>query len=218
MPVCKTLAIGPCATKPRQALSLAVMPQEFTGLCQLLEQIETSCQHAERVSLELVIDTIGLRSYAPFLLVVGLILFSPLSGVPGISTAMAALLLLVAIQLLLGRRHVWLPKWLLKRSISKKKLIRALHWLRRPAEFADRWMQPRLDFLVRRGGTYAIATTCSLIALTMPLMELVPFSATTAGFALTIFGLALVAHDGLLALIAFTITALLTLLLAHTLL
>ncbi|USD20071.1 exopolysaccharide biosynthesis protein [Microbulbifer sp. VAAC004] len=194
------------------------MPQEFTGLCQLLEHIEASCRHTERVSLELVIDAVGLGSYAPFLLVVGLILFSPLSGVPGISTSMAALLLLVAIQLLLGRKHVWLPQWLLNRSISKKKLTRALHWLRRPAEFADHWMQPRLHFLVKRSGTYAIATTCSLIALTMPLMELVPFSATTAGFALTIFGLALVAHDGLLALIGFTMTALLTLLLAHTLL
>ncbi|GAB2876538.1 exopolysaccharide biosynthesis protein [Microbulbifer echini] len=194
------------------------MPQEFTGLGQLLEQIEASCQHSERVSLLLVIEVIGLRSYAPFLLVVGLILFSPLSGVPGVSTAMAVLLLLVAIQLLLGRRHVWLPQWLLNRSISKKKLIGALHWLRRPAELADHWIQPRLDFLVRRSGTYAIATTCSLIALAMPLMELVPLSATTAGLALTIFGLALVAHDGLLALIAFTITALLSLLLAHTLL
>lgn len=39
-------------------------------------------------------------------------------------------------------------------------------------------------------------------------MEFVPFSATGAGAALTAFGLALIAHDGLLALIAFLFTAL----------
>ncbi|MFA0811950.1 exopolysaccharide biosynthesis protein [Microbulbifer epialgicus] len=201
----------------RTEASLA-MTQEITGLRQLLEQIESSCQDTERISLKLVLEAIGLRSYAPFLLLVGLILFSPLSGVPGMSTTMATLLLLVAIQLLLGRKHLWLPNWLLNRSISQKKMTGALHWMKRPADFADRWMQPRLDFLVRRSGTYAIATICSLIALVMPLMELVPFSATTAGFALTMFGLALVSHDGLLALIAFTITALLTWLLASALL
>ncbi|WKD51311.1 exopolysaccharide biosynthesis protein [Microbulbifer spongiae] len=206
-----------CLGSNYQSQTIA-MADEITGLSQLLDQIETSSRHSKRISLQLVIEAIGLRSFAPFLLLVGLILFSPLSGVPGVSSAMAALLLLVAIQLLLGRRHVWLPQWLLRRSISKGKLNKALNGMKKPAEFADRWMQPRLDFLVRRGGTYAIAAICSLIALAIPLMEPVPFSATTAGFALTIFGLALVSHDGLLALMAFAVTALLTGLLVSTLL
>lgn len=38
-------------------------------------------------------------------------------------------------------------------------------------------------------------------------MEVVPCSANLAGAALTAFGLALIAHDGLLALIAFAFTA-----------
>jgi hypothetical protein len=41
----------------------------------------------------------------------------------------------------------------------------------------------------------------------MPAMELVPFSANGAGAALTAFGLSLIAHDGLLALLAFVFTA-----------
>jgi hypothetical protein len=38
-------------------------------------------------------------------------------------------------------------------------------------------------------------------------MELVPFSANLAGIVLTAFGLALIASDGLLALIAIVLTA-----------
>ena len=41
----------------------------------------------------------------------------------------------------------------------------------------------------------------------MPAMEFVPFSANIAGAAFTAFGLALIAYDGRLALLAFVFTA-----------
>ncbi|WP_323843970.1 exopolysaccharide biosynthesis protein [Microbulbifer magnicolonia] len=183
------------------------MADEFTGLHQLLAHIDKTARDSERVSLEMVVTAVGLRSFAPLLLLVGLILFSPLSGIPGVPTTMALLVLLVTVQLLLGRRHFWLPQWLLRRSISKDKLQKALRWLEKPARFIDRWLRPRLQFLVKRSGTYLIASICTVIALALPFMEIVPFSATIAGLALAAFGLALVAHDGLLALVAFVVTA-----------
>lgn len=183
------------------------MPREFTNLTQLLDHIAKIAQRRKRVSLDLVVQAVGQRSFAPLLLLVGIILFSPLSGIPGLPTTMAVLVLLTAAQLLLGRSHFWLPQWVLRRSISKDKLNRALGWLQRPARLIDRWLQPRLVFLVGRAGTYVIAIICALIALALPAMELVPLSATTAGVALTAFGLSLVAHDGALALFAFAITA-----------
>lgn len=182
---------------------------EFASLHQLLDHIARTAERQERVSLDMVVRAVGQRSFAPLLLLVGIILFSPISGIPGVPTLMAILVLLVAVQLLLGRRHFWLPQWMLKRSISEKKLLKALDWLRRPARFIDRWLQPRMVFLVRRTGTYAIAAICAVIALGLPAMEIIPFSATTAGLALTAFGLALVTHDGLLAVLAFLFTALL---------
>lgn len=183
------------------------MAQEVSSLYQLLDHIAELARRRQRVSLEQVVRAVGQRSFAPLLLLAGIILFSPLSGIPGVPTLMAILVLLVALQLLLGRQHFWLPQWILKRSVSDKKLRKALHWLRKPAQFIDRWLQPRLVFLVRRAGTYVIAAICAVIALALPMMELVPFSATIAGMALTAFGLALVAQDGALALFAFAVTA-----------
>ncbi|WHI46489.1 exopolysaccharide biosynthesis protein [Microbulbifer sp. EKSA008] len=183
------------------------MTQEIIGLGQLLKDIEEKSQGQEKISIQHVIEAVGLRSFAPFLILIGLILFSPLSGIPGMSTAMGVLLLLFALQLLMKRNYIWLPQWLINRSISSEKLMDALHWMEKPARFADRWIQPRMDFIVRRYGTYAIAGTCIFIALTLPIMEVIPFSASTAGLALTIFGLSLAARDGLLALIAFILTA-----------
>ncbi|SDJ50790.1 exopolysaccharide biosynthesis protein [Microbulbifer yueqingensis] len=187
------------------------MPYEFTSLQQLLAHIAQSAEERNRVSLGMVLDAVGPRSFAPVLLMVGLIVFSPLSGIPGLPTVMALLVLLVSVQLLIGRHHFWMPQWILRRSISKKKLLRALKWLDKPAAFIDRWLKPRLRFLVQRTGTFVIALICTAIALGMPVMELVPFSASMAGAALMAFGLALVAQDGVLALVAFTLTGLVVL-------
>ncbi|GAA5525552.1 hypothetical protein Maes01_02122 [Microbulbifer aestuariivivens] len=184
------------------------MPPEFTSLQQMLEHIRQESAAQKRVTLDLVIRAIGRRSFAPLLLLVGLILFSPLSGIPGVPTSMATLVLLVAVQLLLGRKYFWLPQWLLRRSISEKSLRRALRFLQRPARECDRWLRPRFRLLVKRTGTDVIAVICVAIALALPLMEIVPFSASLAGVALTAFGLALVAHDGLLAIVAFALTGL----------
>ncbi|MDV6317708.1 exopolysaccharide biosynthesis protein [Chromohalobacter sp. HP20-39] len=58
----------------------------------------------------------------------------------------------------------------------------------------------------QRTGTCLVALFCFLIALAMPLMEVVPFSANGAGLALMMFGLSLMANDGLWALLALILT------------
>ncbi|GHA83535.1 exopolysaccharide biosynthesis protein [Modicisalibacter luteus] len=178
--------------------------QQFNDLEQLIEHLDTSTRNSERVSLGMIVESIGDRSFGPLLLVAGLITLAPLIGdIPGVPTLMAILVLLVSVQLILGRRHFWLPQWLLRRSVEEKTFTRGIRWMRRPAYWIDKLLRPRLSMLVRGPGLYAVAVTCSLIAFAMPLMEVVPFSANGAGAALTLFGLALIGRDGLLALIGF---------------
>lgn len=185
-----------------------IVHQDVSNLEQLLNLIAQAARKQERVTVSTVVEVAGTRSFGTLLLLVGLILVSPLSGIPGMATTMAILVLLIAVQLLLGRRHFWLPQWLLLRSVKPYPVLRAVALLRRPARFLDRWIRPRLTFLVHRTGTYVIALVCTIIALAMPTMELIPFSATTAGVPLTFFGLALFAQDGVVALIALALAGL----------
>ncbi|MDT8387451.1 MAG: exopolysaccharide biosynthesis protein [Thiogranum sp.] len=182
------------------------MSAQLETLDQLLDRICAAAQDSERVSLGRIMETVGNRSFGPLLLLAGIILFSPLSGIPGMPTLMAGFVLLVSGQLLFGRRHFWLPGKLLKRSITQRRLLKAVKWLRPVARFVDRWIRSRMHLLVGRAGMYVIAAICCIMALGVPAMEVVPFSATTAGAALTAFGLALIARDGLLALIALALT------------
>jgi hypothetical protein len=183
------------------------MAQQITNLEQMLDRIDRAADAGEQVSLGAIVKTIGSRSFGPLLLMVGIILVSPLSGIPGMATTMAALILLIAFQMLFRREYFWLPRWLLARSIARTKFCKAIEWLRRPARFIDRWVHPRLALFIEGFSKYVVAIFCIVIAAVMPVMEFVPFSASTAGVALAAFGLSLIAHDGLLALFAFMATA-----------
>lgn len=184
------------------------MAEELTNLEQLLDRIGKAKEDQNPVTLGIIVKEIGSRSFGPLLLMVGVILFSPLSGIPGLPTFMGVLVLLIGLQLLVGKEHFWLPQWLLERSVARDKISKALSWLHTPARVIDRWLKPRLRVFVSGASRYVIAIICTVIAVGLPGMELIPFSSSAAGAALTAFGLALIANDGFLGLLAFALTAL----------
>ena len=183
--------------------------RKVTNLEQLLDRITEAARGHDRVSLGGILEVVGRRSFGPLLLFGGLVALSPVIGdTPGVPTTVGIFVLLITGQLLFGREYVWLPRWLLKRSVAQDSLCKVLGWLRKPARYVDRLLRPRLTALTHTVGMYVIASVCVVIAAAMPVMEVVPFVANGAGAALTAFGLALVAHDGLLAIFAFAFTAL----------
>ncbi|RFA27767.1 exopolysaccharide biosynthesis protein [Alkalilimnicola ehrlichii] len=177
---------------------------DINNIQQLLVQIERVARGSDRISLRMVLPILGQRSFAPILIFAGLITVAPVLGdIPGVPTIMGAFVVLTVAQLLFRKQHIWLPRWMLDRSIASEKVVKVSQWCCRRPVYIDRLLRPRLEFMVRTMGTYAIAVTCFLIGLLMPMMEVIPFTANGAGAAFTIFGLALIADDGLLALMAF---------------
>ncbi|MGM0417435.1 MAG: exopolysaccharide biosynthesis protein [Thermodesulfobacteriota bacterium] len=177
------------------------------NLEQLLEKIGTMAEtEKDRITFGAIIDAIGTRSIGPLLLAPGLILTSPLSGIPGVPTLMGIFLLLISAQLPFKKQSYWMPQLLLKRSFKKKSVSKAVSKIRPAAKFVDRFIQPRLTFLVRGISKYIIASICFITGLCIPVMEIVPFSASGAGAVITLYGLSLVAYDGFIALTAYILT------------
>ena len=183
------------------------MPSQVATLQQLLERIDDAVTDSDRVEFSAIVRMVGRRSFGPLLLLSGIIALAPVIGdMPGIPTTVGVFVVLVTGQMLAGREHFWLPRWMLARSVSRHSLCKALKWLQRPARSIDRFLRPRLTALTERIGAYVIASVCFLIGAVMPAMEVVPLTANGAGAALTAFGLSLIAHDGLVAIIAFAST------------
>ena len=180
---------------------------KITNVEELLDAIEKSIGRDEDLLLGDVLDSVGHRSFGPLLLLAGLVMAAPgIGDIPGIPTATGIFTALVAVQMLIARDYLWLPQWLLKRKIGDKMVCKTIGRLRKPARYVDRIIKPRLTGLTYNSGRYGIALACLAIALATPAMEVVLFSANVAGVALAAFGLSLIAHDGVLASIAYAFT------------
>jgi hypothetical protein len=183
---------------------------------QLMDRIEAGAAGRSHVSIGEMMDAVGRRTFGPLVLLVGLILVTPLSGVPGIPTLMGLLTSLTLVQVLFGRTHFWLPDLFLRQQVPRQKLVQGLKLLRPAARRIDRLIRPRYTFLVKGPGLYIMALACMVISVVMPATELIPFSASIAGLALMTFGLAMISKDGVLALVAWGISLAGPLMLART--
>jgi hypothetical protein len=110
------------------------------------------------------------------LLLPALILVSPLSGIPGLSSLGGLTIALVATQILLGRSDIWLPDFVLRRSLPAPRLAWSLERLDGFAAFIDKRSITRAEWLLGFPGRQLALTTCIACGVAMPFLELVPFA------------------------------------------
>ncbi|MDA8456519.1 exopolysaccharide biosynthesis protein [Acidovorax sp. GBBC 3334] len=199
---------GPAAPgiAPRAPVPVRVVHAE--SLADILDQLEALAGQAGAVSVGDMVGAFGSRSYGPLLVVPALLELSPVGAVPGVPTALACTVVLFAAQMLFGRRHVWVPGFLARRSLGAARLVRAVRWLRPWAERADRWFHGRLCVLTGGAFVRIAAAGCIALACTVPPLELVPFASSAPMAAVAMFGLSVMARDGLLMLGAMALAGL----------
>ncbi|WP_093334154.1 exopolysaccharide biosynthesis protein [Sphingomonas rubra] len=174
-------------------------PQSVTDI---LDKLDELADEKDKVTFGDAVEAFGNRSYGPFLLVPALIEMSPIGGIPGLPTVLAAIIALFAVQMVFGRKHLWLPTFLQKRGARAEKVRKATKKLRGVANWTDRWFHGRLPALTSGPFVRVAAVACILLAATVPPLELLPFASTAPMAAIAAFGLALLVRDGLLMIVA----------------
>lgn len=152
-----------------------------------------------------IVEALGHASFGPLILIPALLVFSPLSGIPGMSSVCGVSIALIALQWPLGRRHVWLPAWLKRRQLRRDRLSKATDSLRRPIALVDRLTRSRLHVLVRPPMSVANELLCLACGLAMPMLELVPLSSSILGLAVALLAVASISRDGVLAALGYLI-------------
>jgi len=159
-----------------------------------------------KVSVGEIMETVGKRSFGPLLLLGGLLGMTPVSAVPTVPSLIALITILVSVQLLFGRKSVWIPRFIEKLSVKTERVTKTVRVSEKPARVVDRLVKPRLQLLTKPFADRIVALVCVLVALCVPPLELLPFAAFIPSLAIATFGLGLLARDGLLVLIAFVIS------------
>lgn len=179
---------------------------DIHNLSTVIERVEHSGA-GKTVSLAEIADAIGHGAFGALLLVPALIMVSPLSAIPGLSSLMGLVIALFAIQIVIGRDTLWLPDFLGERSLDRDRLLKATARLEKPSRFIDRLTYRRLAFLTEKPLNRLPAVVCLAASLIVPPFELVPMSASILGMAIALFALAMVTKDGLLILIGLAFVA-----------
>ncbi|WP_187972251.1 exopolysaccharide biosynthesis protein [Aquibium microcysteis] len=173
----------------------------------LVDDLERAGEGHDEVRVADIVEAIGDDGLGALILVPALIMITPASGIPGLSTAGAVIILLAAIQMAAGRDTIWLPDFIRRQKMARSKLDKAAGWIEPPARWIDKVTRRRLTMLVRRPLSLLPLAICIGIACVVPVLEFIPFSASLAACAIAFFGLGFVAEDGLLVAVGLAIAA-----------
>lgn len=176
------------------------------ALGHLLDRLEAA-GNGETVSVQDILDAMGDRSITPIVLAISLILVSPLSGIPGLPTLSAIVILLVMGQALMRREYLWLPPFLRNRAVRRARYGRAIEWMRKPARWIDRHSHPRLRILTVGPLKMLTLLSCMVVPMIWPFLELFPFVTSFGAGAVALMSFGLITRDGLYVFFGYVVVA-----------
>jgi hypothetical protein len=160
--------------------------QDLEGLLGELDKAART--KGPKISVGEIIDTIGKRSFGPLLLLAGVLGMTPVAAIPTAPSIIALITILISVQLLFGRKTIWIPRFLQKLSVKAERVRKAVQVMQKPAHFVDKLVRPRLQALTRPMADRLVALICVLLAICVPPLELLPFAAFVPSLAIATLG------------------------------
>ena len=154
----------------------------------------------DRITLDMMLNRFGHRAFGALLFAVALLCL-----VPGAAAPIGLVLALIAAQVMIGFRRLWLPGFVRRRGFSQRALARGLSPLIGRLERIERFSSPRLPWLFGSVGDRMIGLVSTVLALVIVLP--IPFGNLLPAASVAMLALALVLKDGILALVGYAMTA-----------
>lgn len=149
----------------------------------------------DRLTVGAIFANLGDRAFALLIVILGLPNCIPMP--PPIPLLCAFLLFAVALQMALGRKMPWAPRYLMARSVAQKDVARATTRAMPYLTWLERWSRPRLQWF--DAGFAGLMIGLLLVVLSLGLLTAAPFIGQIPwGLAVCLLGLGLVERDGVL--------------------
>jgi hypothetical protein len=160
---------------------------------------------SDKVSVKEILDALDARSFGLAVLLFSLPSVVPMP--PGVPTVVGIILLIVAVQMVIGREDLWLPGILSKREFDRKALVGAFEGLAPKLAVIERVMKPRLLFVTGRIGAVFIGVIVLIMAVVL-ILPLPPGGNFPPALACAVLGLGLAQRDGFIVLAGLVVSAL----------
>ncbi len=171
------------------------MTQHGQRTSEIMKQILARCDE-KSVTIGKFTSLMGDRAFALA------ILFFSLPGlvagaIPGFSTLVGVPILLIAAQMALGRRSIWLPESVAQKEISEDVLKKTLEKSIPAVEWLEKYLKPRLKWLANRWSEQLIGVVIALLAAILSLP--IPGGNFLPSIGIVVLALAILEGDGALA-------------------
>ncbi|MEZ5939171.1 MAG: exopolysaccharide biosynthesis protein [Hyphomonadaceae bacterium] len=157
----------------------------------------------ERVSVGEIIDALDARAFGLATLIFSLPSLVPMP--PGVPTLVGVALFVVSLQMVLGRRELWLPGFLSKRSFPRQALVNALQRSTPTLKKVEKVAKPRILVLTGRAGTILIGAVVLIMAFVL-ILPLPPGGNFPPALACAILGMGLAERDGFIVLLGYAVS------------
>lgn len=200
--------MGGGATSPQDAAGAAGRSHhEAESLHELVELLVENTE-GEKTTIGELLEAVGMQAYGPMLLVPSLIAALPVIGaIPGMSIVTGSVVALIAVQVLFGRRHPWLPGRLTAFSFEREPLKKGVAWAEPKLRAVDRIIKPSLTFLVRGPSRIFVALAAIFNALLFYPAAFLPFAVMAPAFAVIVLGVGVTTADGRWVVAGYLLTA-----------
>ena len=160
----------------------------------------------ESADLKSIIESFGDRAFGPVMLLSGLFMLTPLGAIPMVPAAFGFVVITFAVQLLMRRETPWMPQVLAKVKVSSARVKKVKAKATPVLAKIDGIIRPRTQWAAR--GPFQVLAALIAIILSMAMVPLgaVPFAVCIPGFVLGLLGLGITARDGIMMIIAFTLS------------
>lgn len=163
-------------------------PERFSDVLEGLSR-----RDGDRLTLAEMIDAFGERALGAVMVLLATI--SLLPWPPGGKIVFSLPLILIAAEVMTRRDRLWLPKWVMRRSVSRTRYASGMARAIGPIRFIERLSKPRMAALTDDNAQIGIGLICILLAVMLAFP--VPFGDMLPAVTITIFGFALMQRDGL---------------------
>lgn len=164
----------------------------------ILESLIENAEGRGDISIREILDMLGNRAFGLAILVFSLPNSLPIPSPPGFSAIFGVPIILLAVQIVIGRPTPWLPRRFGGYRFSRAKftafLQKALPYIRK----VERLLHPRLSFMESWLGERVIGIALALLAVVLAMP--IPFGNFLPGLSMSLIALGMLERDGALAL------------------
>ncbi|MGK7651307.1 exopolysaccharide biosynthesis protein [Roseovarius sp. B08] len=175
----------------------------------LMQRLHDLAQDREVVSIACLTREIGAQGHAPLLMVAAVFMILPIGMIPGIGGALGVIVAIIGLQMLLGRKGLWMPAPLGRRKINAERIRTATQQIRPAADWIRRHLHPRWEML--SNGNISLSLIAVLLIVTgasLLILGAIPVATPLIGLPVAVFAVGLLGRDGMVVAAGYILIAL----------